>query len=394
MVFSRTSGQQSCGAIPPAGAINILLMNNSNIEYTNYPGPKQEYKVLVRCFTFNQSKYIEEALNGFSMQKTTFPFVCLVIDDASTDGEQEVIKSWMEHECDMSRAEVIDIPTSSVTIVPHNTNTLCTFAFYLLKQNLYKAREEKMRHVTPWREKCEYEAICEGDDYWTNPLKLQKQVDFMAANLDYSMCFGDAIYYDVDLRKDTKLNTRYRDANLSIASSTPSELFYKIINSECIIRTLCVLYRIESFKIIKPNKYSFMMSDVPLWLDLLSSGKIYYFDEIFGVYNLQGGSITHNRNIKKKFKLSMYEMRVYYLSKYGFEIPKVIKLRYNFSYYDYILSTSSPSDKEPIFPPFSINFIYDNLSRIFRQSSIYKYLYREDSKLILYMRYMIIKLFA
>ena len=57
----------------------------------NYPAPKQEYKVLVRCFTFNHSKYIEDTLNSFAMQQTNFPFVCLVIDDASTDGEQEVI---------------------------------------------------------------------------------------------------------------------------------------------------------------------------------------------------------------------------------------------------------------------------------------------------------------
>lgn len=57
----------------------------------NYPAPKQEYKVLVRCFIFNHSKYIEYTLNGFAMQQTNFPFVCLVIDDASTDGEQEVI---------------------------------------------------------------------------------------------------------------------------------------------------------------------------------------------------------------------------------------------------------------------------------------------------------------
>lgn len=154
----------------------------NDTENINYPTPKQEYKVLVRCFTFNQSKYIEDALNCFSMQHTNFPFVCLVMDDASTDGEQEVIKAWMERECDMSMAEIIDIPTSVVIIVPHKNNASCTFAFYLLKQNLFKAYDEKIKHVTPWRMKCEYEAICEGDDFWIDPLKLQKQVDVMDEN--------------------------------------------------------------------------------------------------------------------------------------------------------------------------------------------------------------------
>lgn len=168
------------------------------MENINYPAPKQEYKVLVRCFTFNHSKYIEDALNGFAMQQTNFPFVCLVVDDASTDGEQDVIKAWMERECDMSRAETIDIPTSVVIIVPHKTNASCTFAFYLMKQNLYKAREDKMRHVTPWREKCEYEALCEGDDYWIDPLKLQMQVEFLDGHNDFSICSHRIYRYDQD----------------------------------------------------------------------------------------------------------------------------------------------------------------------------------------------------
>ena len=128
--------------------------------------PKQDYRVLVRCFTYNQSKYIEDALNGFAMQKTNFPFVCLVMDDCSTDGEQEVIKAWMERESDMSNAEWSEIEKSNITIVPHKSNKQCTFAFYFLKQNMYKVKAQKLEMANPWREHCEYEALCEGDDYW------------------------------------------------------------------------------------------------------------------------------------------------------------------------------------------------------------------------------------
>ena len=161
------------------------------MENSNYPVPKQEYKVLVRCYTYNHSKYIEDALNGFARQKTNFPFVCFVMDDASTDGEQEVIKKWMESECNMSKAETIDIPTSIVIIVPHKTNSSCTFAFYLLKQNLYRKSEEKMNHLFPWRDKCEYEAFCEGDDYWVNENKLQMQADYLDANTDCALVRTD-----------------------------------------------------------------------------------------------------------------------------------------------------------------------------------------------------------
>ena len=157
--------------------------------------PKQNYKVLVRCFTYNQSKYIEDALNGFAMQQTDFPFVCLVMDDCSADGEQEVIKAWMERECDMVKAEYIDIELSNVIIVPHKSNTSCTFAFYFLKQNLYGSGKKKMNMVYPWRECCEYEALCEGDDYWIVPDKLQKQVDAFCDD-NVTMIYTD--YKNVD----------------------------------------------------------------------------------------------------------------------------------------------------------------------------------------------------
>lgn len=104
----------------------------------NYPGPQQDYKVLVRCYTYNQSKTIEDTLNGFALQQVKFPFVCIIVDDASTDGEQNVIKAWFQRECDINKIETVDITTSEIIIVPHKTNTLCTFAFYLFKKTCIK----------------------------------------------------------------------------------------------------------------------------------------------------------------------------------------------------------------------------------------------------------------
>lgn len=352
-----------------------------------------KHKVVVLTITYNHVKFIEDTLNGFAMQQTDFPFLCCVFDDASIDGEQEVLKHWVETHCNSNEVEVYDHPLTIILKAPDKNNPNCIYVIHLQKINTW-GKPEKRELLNHWKQFGEYIALCEGDDYWTHPLKLKKQVGFMDANTDYSMCFGDAIYYDVDSGKDTKLNTRYRDVNLSLTSSTQDEIFFKIINSKCIIRTLCVLYRSESFQLIEPNPYPFMMGDVPLWLDLLDKGKIYYFDEIFGVYNLQSGSITHDRKVIRRFKLSMYEMRVHYLQKYGYEIPTAVKLRYNFSYYDYILSTSLPYDKEPIFPPFNINCIYDNLSRFIRQTNLYKYLFRKNSKLITYIRHVVINLFA
>ena len=54
-----------------------------------------EFKVFVRCMTYNQSKYIVETMNGFTMQQTDFPFVCCIVDDSSTDGEQKIISKYL-----------------------------------------------------------------------------------------------------------------------------------------------------------------------------------------------------------------------------------------------------------------------------------------------------------
>lgn len=325
--------------------------------------------VSIQCLVYNHEPYLRQCLDGFVMQKTTFKFEAIVHDDVSTDGSVAIIREYAEKFPDIIK------PIYEI-------------------ENQYSKRDGSLEKIMNEACRGKYIALCEGDDYWTDPLKLQKQVNFMEDNPDYSMCFGDAIYYDVKSCKDTRLNLQYKDMNLSLNISSQYETFLKIINSQSVIRTLCALYRKECLQDVEPNQYTFMMGDVPLWLDLSQRGKIYFFDEIFGVYNLHGTSIIHNRSLNKKFRLSMFEMRVYYLLKYKFEIPNIIKLRYNFSYDDYILSISLPSDKEPIFPPFNINFIYDNLSRLIRRSSLYKYLYRNDSKLITYVRHIVIKLFA
>lgn len=288
----------------------------------HYPAPRQKYKVLVRCFTFNQSKYIEDALNGFAMQQTNFPFVCLVMDDASTDGEQEVIKAWMECECDMSQAETLDIPTSVVIIVPYKTNPLCTFAFYLLKQNLYKAKEQKMAHVTPWREKCEYEAMCEGDDYWIDSLKLQRQVDFLDTNTNYVLSHTGFDYLEENVNYSCRSDDRITQ-NLSIINSSEDLKCAILDYNRYLIQTMTVVVRMDALKKatadLEETSRLFLMGDTQLWVTLLSYGSIHFNPQKMAVYRLHMGSACHSEDLSKRlrFSLSCAEMRVYFGEKYA-----------------------------------------------------------------------------
>ncbi len=72
-----------------------------------------KYLVWVSCMTYNQAQYIEDALTGFAMQQTNFPFVCTIIDDASSDGEQEVISRFINEHFDLE--DKLTVPTGTLS---------------------------------------------------------------------------------------------------------------------------------------------------------------------------------------------------------------------------------------------------------------------------------------
>lgn len=240
--------------------------------------PTKDYKVVVRCFTYNQNKYIEDALNGFAMQHTNFPFACLVMDDCSTDGEQEVIHAWMKRECDMERAQFVDLELSTVVIVPHKGNNNCTFAFYFLKQNMYGIGGKKFLFVNPWRNHCVYKAFCEGDDYWIHPNKLQMQVDFLDAHPECQYVFT-ARYVDNEI-KHTRTEQRYKKRIYSTHD------FLSGFNPG--IQNVC--YRVELTKDFA--LYRGINGDRLFPYCASLKGTVEYIDEITSVYRLTGEGVS------------------------------------------------------------------------------------------------------
>jgi len=147
------------------------------------------YMVNVLCMTYNQASFIEDAFNAFTMQQTTFPFVCTIIDDASNDGEQNVIKTYLKEHfdpVDQSTVSPSDTPDYHFLFARHKTQPNCYFAVYFLNYNHFGTavlRQRKLRYAAEWFEKSKYIAFCEGDDFWTDPRKLEKQVDFLGTSL-------------------------------------------------------------------------------------------------------------------------------------------------------------------------------------------------------------------
>lgn len=121
-----------------------------------------EIKVSILCNTHNHEAYIASAIDGFLMQKTNFPFEICIHDDASTDGTSKIIRSYQERYPDL------------IKVITQKENQ---FTQGKIIMELSSAQASGT-----------YLAVCDGDDYWIDPLKLQKQADLLDQNPQVSLC--------------------------------------------------------------------------------------------------------------------------------------------------------------------------------------------------------------
>lgn len=238
------------------------------------------FLVSINCITYNQSSYIIDAMNGFAMQQTDFPFVAVIIDDASTDGEQKVIRNYVDvhfnHSLESGFKEW-ETEDAYWTLAQHKENKNCHFVVVYLRRNLFKSPDKKAEIIKDWC-KAKYIAICEGDDYWTDPLKLQKQVFFLEAHEEYSMCF-----HKVDMKTDV-LGERSRFTHLEERDYTSREI-YEIWT----VPTCSVVYRNGRPFETHP---AIVYGDVFMFLQLAERGKLRCLDFVGGVYRRHEGSAS------------------------------------------------------------------------------------------------------
>lgn len=132
--------------------------------------------VSIRCITYNHERFIRHCLEGFVMQKTNFRFEAIVHDDASTDGTAEIIREYAERYPDIIKP-------------------------IYEKENLYSKADGSLGRVMDAACVGKYIATCEGDDYWTDPLKLQKQVDILESHPEYGAVYTDFEMFDDETGK-------------------------------------------------------------------------------------------------------------------------------------------------------------------------------------------------
>ena len=238
----------------------------------NYPN----FLVCVRSLTYNHKDFITDALSGFVRQETNFPYIVCLLDDASTDGTQDVIKSFVAEQFELDAPDLAyerETEYAYITYAQHKTNRNCYIVVHYLKYNHYQIGKKKVPYLAEWRDRVKYEALCEGDDYWTNPLKLQKQVDFLESNFDYVMCSHIVDIYNQASNKFEQWGSQTaQDYDIS-----------SLVYGSWLFDTLSVVFRKDALDLKKYNQYKFS-KDLTLFYHILSKGKGYYMEDNMAIY--------------------------------------------------------------------------------------------------------------
>ena len=259
--------------------------------------------VSINCITYNHEKYIADAIESFLMQKTNFNYEILIYDDASTDKTADIIREY---------------ETKYPGLIKPIYQT----------ENQY-SKGVKTINFTFRRAEGKYIAVCEGDDYWTDPYKLQKQVDYMEKHPECSMCVHAA--YRV-LPDKTKLKLHLRP-NRGNKVFTVEEVIQQ--GDGGLFATNSILFP-AVFSTNRPYFYEKApVGDYPLAIYLALQGIVYYIDEFMSAYRVgvkgSWSSMMSSANIETRVAFNeaianmLNEINRYTEYKYDSTIRKTIK---------------------------------------------------------------------
>ena len=205
--------------------------------------------VSVNCTTYNHEDYIADAIESFLMQKTSFNFEILIGEDCSTDNTKKIVEGYAEKY------------PGKVRIITSEKNV--------------GARKNSMRLVE--NSKGKYIAECEGDDFWTDPNKLQKQIDYMMSNPGCSMSFHASEIIKAPRKQTGAIVRPYHESRVSPIGDI-------IVRGGGFFSTGSMVYQ-KKFMENPPEFYlNAPIGDYPMQMILASKGYTYYFNEVMSAY--------------------------------------------------------------------------------------------------------------
>jgi len=245
---------------------------------------KETLKPLVSCriSTYQHAQYIRQCIEGVLAQRTSFPFEIVIGEDESTDGTREICIEFARKYPNIIR----------LFLHKRENNILINGKESAKFQGIY----------TFFKLRGKYQAICEGDDYWTDPYKLQKQVDFLEKNDDYNFSYTNYLKL---------VNTDKKQVYLEMM---PSGLIFNSLLKNNFIGTVTVLCRRDLICQFLASDYFTMnisIGDYPMWLYLSMVGKAHYLSDVTAMYRIHNNSVSNFLNPNKKyfFQLEVMEIR-------------------------------------------------------------------------------------
>lgn len=229
--------------------------------------------VSISCTAYNQEKYIAQAIEGFIKQKTNFKYEVLIHDDASTDKTAEIIKAY-----EKKYPEIIK-PIYQV-------------------ENQY-SKGKRVAQINLNRAKGKYIAICEGDDYWTDEYKLQKQINYMEKYPECGLCFHTVDIYDEKKKEIIGKMQPYNENCISPVKDV-------IMGGGSFMGTNSIIYRNENMK-NPPNFYlECPVGDYPLQILHSTKKYAYFIKDSMSVYRVNTGVswTDKNQDYKKQIEIS------------------------------------------------------------------------------------------
>lgn len=226
---------------------------------------QEQPKVIVRCLVYNHEPYLRDCLDGFVMQKTNFPFKSVVHDDCSTDGSAAIIREYAEKYPDI--------------IEPiYETENQWSKGSGFLRRVMNDATLNRSPYI----------AYCEGDDYWTDPYKLQKQVDFLDANPEYSMSFTSCAVLN-----EHGLNVPLDAKHIEDKEYSSTELYDRwVVPTASICHREEVLHKKEFVQSLEKT----LNGDIIVVLTAAHYGKVRGMSEATTVYRVHSGGVTYDES--------------------------------------------------------------------------------------------------
>jgi len=261
--------------------------------------------VSVCIITYHQARFIEQCLDSALMQQTNFPFEIIVGEDESTDGTREICQRYAEEHPDIIRLFLRQRETS---------------VFYV--------NDRQVRLNVAWTQMAargKYMAILEGDDYWTDPHKLQLQVDFLESHPECALCFHPVdVIYEGEAKGEMKRLPQHQPKDFSTLEDLLVGNF---------ISNISVMYRRGLLSTYPEWFFRVPIYDWPLHILYAQHGLIGYIDRVMAEYRIHPDGIWSQKATVEVWveMMRMYGMiNVGFDYKYDSEISRVLRNHYSY----------------------------------------------------------------